>query len=513
MTEPFSFDVVIIGGAYSGASVAIQLMRENPKHRVLIVERQAEFDRKVGEATTEVSGAFMTRVLNCWNFLLNEQLPKQGLRFWFSNSPDQPFEEMAEIGPRNNTRYAAFQLDRQKLDEHLLKLAVEAGAILWRPAKVEDLQLNGLGANQLTVKIGDEIRVVRARWVVDASGRAAMIARKQKIFHKLECHPTHALWARFRKVKDLDAHEVWAKYPRFSNLCRTARFAATNHMTGLGWWCWIIPLKGGDYSIGLVYDERLFQPPEGSNIGERLKTHFATHPFGREFLDEVEVIDNDMKAYSYLPYYSEKVFGDGWAIVGDAAGFLDPLYSPGLDFCSFGAAVVFDVLNRELQGEDVTALKENQNEQFNQAYHRWVDGIYRDKYYYIGESDLMSAALLMDVGAFFIGPVRLIYNDPKSGFRQYPYNGPIGALVGKFMALYNRRLAAIAKKRMAAGVLGEVNRNWRDMYIGFSLDSATLKLAWLGFRRWMRAEWRALFLKPKKMAEKELVPIEEAPAA
>jgi L-2-hydroxyglutarate oxidase LhgO len=51
----FDYDAVIIGGAFSGAATALVLKRKRPEAHVLIIEKNAEFDRKVGESTTEVS--------------------------------------------------------------------------------------------------------------------------------------------------------------------------------------------------------------------------------------------------------------------------------------------------------------------------------------------------------------------------------------------------------------------------------------------------------------------------
>ena len=58
----FDYDVVIIGGAFSGAATALMLKRKRPEARVLIMEKGAAFDRKVGESTTEVSSCYMTRI-------------------------------------------------------------------------------------------------------------------------------------------------------------------------------------------------------------------------------------------------------------------------------------------------------------------------------------------------------------------------------------------------------------------------------------------------------------------
>ena len=78
------YDVVIMGGALAGASMGILLKRELPDARILIVERSEAFSFKVGESTSEVAGAFLTRVLRLGSWLSREQIAKNGLRFWFN---------------------------------------------------------------------------------------------------------------------------------------------------------------------------------------------------------------------------------------------------------------------------------------------------------------------------------------------------------------------------------------------------------------------------------------------
>src|SRR5438132_13907640 len=105
----FDYDVVIIGGAFSGAATALMIKRKHPAARVLIIEKNAAFDRKVGESTTEVSSCYMTRILGLANYLGHEQLAKQGLRMWFCNSMEQRFDDCVEIGPRYSARVQTFK--------------------------------------------------------------------------------------------------------------------------------------------------------------------------------------------------------------------------------------------------------------------------------------------------------------------------------------------------------------------------------------------------------------------
>jgi flavin-dependent dehydrogenase len=482
-----NYDAVIVGGAFSGAATALMLKRRRPGCRILIVEKTKEFDRKVGESTTEVSSCYMTRILGLTHHLGHQHLPKQGLRLWFARRPEQSFADCVELGARYGARLAGFQVDRATLDTHLLDQAVAAGCELLRPAKVSAIELNPGGEQTVTVQFREETRAIHARWIVDASGRAAMISRKLGYFRPNTEHPINAVWARFTGTRQWDSYDWREQFPEMANSCRTGREWATNHLMGHGWWCWVIPLRGGDVSAGIVHDQRIFQLPAGATLG-------------RAIFGQAQAIEGDVHAFSALPYWSEKVCDDGWAAVGDAAGFLDPLYSPGLDFCSFTSYIVADMLGRDLAGEDVTRRINYYNEQYRVTYRAWFESLYRDKYFYMGEGDLMAAALLLDVSSYYMGLVRHVYHNPECAFTRLPFEGRGGHLAAAFMKFYSGRLARIAKRRAATGRLGQINHGWRELYDGFVPDFRLRKQFTHGLIRWWKAELKNLCLRLRYVA-------------
>jgi flavin-dependent dehydrogenase len=200
------------------------------------------------------------------------------------------------------------------------------------------------------------------------------------------------------------------------------------------------PVARGDVSAGIVYDHRIFKLPEGPSLGQRLHAHILGNPVGREIFGAAHVIEGDVHALSMLPYHSEKVCGDGWAAVGDAAGFIDPLYSPGLDFCSYTSYYVADFVARSLAGQDVTEQLRHYNEQYAVTYRYWFESLYKDKYYYMGDAELMSAALLLDVSGYYLGLVCGVYRDPERGFLNLPFTGFGGRFARNMMTFYGRRL-------------------------------------------------------------------------
>jgi flavin-dependent dehydrogenase len=492
--EP-TYDVVVIGGAIAGASVAFLLKRKTPSLRVLIIEKAPEFDRKVGESTSEVGACFLTRVLNLSNHLGHEQITKSGLRMWFYKNTTDCYTRCAEIGPKHQTRLPAFQLDRSKLDEVVLRKALHVGCELWRPAKVQDLELGGEGNNQIEVHIGQEERRISARWVIDATGRNAIVSRKLKLFRPLEAHPISAVWARFRKTTDLDGPEIWESAPGFTEPCWAMRQWATNHLMGYGWWGWLIPLKGGDCSVGLVYDSRIFELPPGTNLGARLKSHLMNHPLGKKALCDAECIDKDVHARSNLAYYAAQTVGDGWVLVGDSAGFLDPLYSQGFDFISYTCYAAYEILTDVFAGKDITKTRDRYNHLYQKQFHTWFESVYKNKYYYLGDAELMTVAFYLDISAYFLGPVRQAYSNHPHRYSELPYAGPIGQMFGRFMRCYNARLAAIAKRRIAAGAYGLHNLDSRLFLPGFAPGPGSVRFLLRGVRKWMAVECKNLFLR------------------
>ena len=87
------WDVIVVGGALSGSATSCLLLRRNPKLRVLILERTEQLKRRVGESTVEISAYFLGRILGLTDHLLEKHLPKQGMRFWFSNASAKALNE------------------------------------------------------------------------------------------------------------------------------------------------------------------------------------------------------------------------------------------------------------------------------------------------------------------------------------------------------------------------------------------------------------------------------------
>ncbi|HTO87244.1 MAG TPA: NAD(P)/FAD-dependent oxidoreductase [Thermoanaerobaculia bacterium] len=488
-----SYDAVVMGGAVAGASTAILLKRGNPNLKILVVEKTDRFDWKVGESTVEVSAYFLTRVLKQYDHLSREQLPKQAFRFWFVNDKVTCLQEASETGPTQLARTPSFQLDRSKLDERLLFVAGEEGSDVWRPARVTAFELGGEAGNTLTIEKSDGSRhTVRCKWLVDATGRQAMLARKRGGVTPIETHPIAAIWVRYRGVKDMDGVAVAGTDPGnpWARAVLTARRLATNHFTGWGYWIWFIPLKDGETSVGLVWDKRLVNP-EGKTPLERLTRFLDGNPLSRQLLEGASPIDGDCRYYAHLPYFVDQFIGPGWACVGDAGGFLDPFYSPGLDQMSFSVWTRTRLILEAFSGAPPEKMAEKyalHNRRYGRFFKYFYESIYRDKYYVMGDYDTMTIAFLLDTALYYFAAVMPIYRWSHERMGVPPYFED-GAEIGYYpIRFYNRRLVKIAQRKMRLGIYGNHNAGRRPKFVGFSVRAAMWTMLGHGLVRWAKAE-------------------------
>jgi flavin-dependent dehydrogenase len=492
---PDECDVLVIGGALSGAATALLLKRKHPEMRVVLVEKSDALSRRVGEATVEISGYFLRKVLGLTRFLTHTQLCKNGLRFWFSNAETGSVSDCAEIGGKYLSTIPSFLVDRSQMDEEVLRLAREAGTLVLRPAQVRDVELQPGGFQKLTVQPGGGAASrIRARWVIDASGVRCLLARSQGWWKSNTEHPTLSCWSRWKSVRHWD-HGPLQDAAEDNDAFVGLRSTATNHLVGHGWWAWWISLRDGDTSIGVVLDQRLQDWPESREaVGEKLRAFLSQHPAARDMMEGAEFQSGDVHFRRNLAYCSEVQCGDGFVLVGDASAFLDPLYSPGMDWTSFTTCSAVKILSAWWEKADLESELQRHQSEFVISYRRSFEALYKDKYEYLGDFELLKPAFLMDIALYYLFVVLPVFKLGQEQLVHPPYSHPRAGPVFNLMRLYNRRLAAIARVRKAHGDYGRRNARTRFLFGGFNLRiSILLRAFFKGLWLWGMLEFQELF--------------------
>src|SRR5947209_8102494 len=262
-----SHDVVVMGGGLAGLSLAIQLKRRDPEIDVLVAERAPHpppaAAYKVGESTVEGAAWYLSEALGLRPHLKTKQLPKSGLRWFFSDGRNTDITRRVEYGPRHRLFVDTYQLDRGTFEAELAERAVEAGATFLDKCRVRGVEL-GTDAHTVQLRHDGVEREVRARWLVDATGRIGLLKRKLDLA-KPVYHKANSSWFRIPvkiDVEDWSSDPSWRArlepYRYDDGREETMRYLSTNHLTGPGYWLWFIPLHGGYTSVGIVVDDSMY---------------------------------------------------------------------------------------------------------------------------------------------------------------------------------------------------------------------------------------------------------------
>jgi flavin-dependent dehydrogenase len=300
------YDVAIIGGGPTGSTAATFLARQG--HRVVVLERE-KFPRfHIGESLLPHSMEAFER-LGVVEKLDARFLPKYGAEITTScgtNSAKIFFKD--GLFAKHDR---AYQVTRSEFDKLLLDHSAENGATVLEETSVESLEF-GPEEVGLTISDRDGSRKISARYLLDCSGRGSMVGQ----YFKLKQN--------YANLKKFSVFAHWENVARDEGV--TGSFIRL--IRGRDRWFWMIPLTATKMSIGIVMDiadfKALKKPPE-----QMLEEAVREQPQIWSRMARAERVTEVYSASDYS-YRNTSLCGDRWLLAGDAAGFIDPIFSTGV---------------------------------------------------------------------------------------------------------------------------------------------------------------------------------------
>jgi hypothetical protein len=159
-----------------------------------------------------------------------------------------------------------------------------------------------------------------------------------------------------------------------------------------------------------------------------------------------------------------------------------------MDWISFTTSRAAALIGAQRKGEPMNDLIDRHNRDFARSHRCWFEAVYKDKYEYMGEFDLMSTAFIFDLGLYYLGVASQPFRSGEKALLVPPFSQTGVGPIFRFMRAYNRRFAEIARRRRKRRMLGKTNRAQRCLIPGFTLKSTNPKLLAQGFAKWARIE-------------------------
>jgi flavin-dependent dehydrogenase len=389
-------DVLILGGGLAGLTLALELRQRMPGLRVTVVERRMHPVRegafKVGESTVEIGAHYFSQVLGLREHLDAEQVRKFGFRFFFSEG-SEAIDRCTELGVSQLLPTSSWQIDRGRFENFLGERARALGVDFRDASVVRGIDIDAVGGHLATIEHDGATRSIRARWVVDASGRAGLLKRKLGLARDNAHHINAAWWRVEGRVDPND----WSQDPQWLQRCDPPdRWRSTNHMCGPGYWFWLIPLASGAHSLGIVCDAGM-HPLETINSHDKAMAWLREHqPQVARTLESPQHTLLDFGFLRDFSYDCTQVFSaDRWALTGEAGVFLDPFYSPGSDFIAIGNGYICDLIEKDFAGRPFASHAIIYEQLFRSFYDNTLT-LYQDQYALFGDAQVMPVKIIWD---------------------------------------------------------------------------------------------------------------------
>jgi ABC-type nitrate/sulfonate/bicarbonate transport system ATPase subunit/flavin-dependent dehydrogenase len=331
-------DVIIIGAGPAGSTLGAYLSGAGIHH--LILDQAVHPRPHVGESLV----CSTTRIFQEIGFLPvmeRERFVHKHGAVWTHWADERQytirFREIPELGL---TQEYTYHVDRARFDELLLKHASSKGSRVLQGARVEHVAFDRDGfAAGVRIRQAGEARFLRCKLVVDASGRSTVLGSQLRLKRNDPLFNQFAVHNWFEGV-DRGADE-------------TADYIHIHVLPMPRAWVWLIPINDKVTSVGVVTEGNDFVKSAEAVEGFFAR-HIRSHPLLAKQMANARPLHEFTREGNYS-YVMDRFAGNGWLLVGDAARFVDPVFSSGVSVAMESAKRAAEVIIKSLSRGDVSA--------------------------------------------------------------------------------------------------------------------------------------------------------------
>ncbi|MDP9084607.1 MAG: tryptophan 7-halogenase [Pseudomonadota bacterium] len=321
-------DVAVIGGGPGGSTAATLLARRG--YKVIALEKARHPRFHIGESLLPMNLPIFER-LGVLDKVRSIGVFKPGADFEADN--ERGYNTYAFKRAIGKSPPHAYQVLRQDFDKMLYDHARECGADAREGHEVLGFEQSNPRQTRLDVSTDEGGSYsIQARYVVDASGRDALLSTKNKLRRKNDAHQSAAIFGHFRGAELRPGEDL-------------GNISIYRFHSG---WMWMIPLPGDLMSVGAVCRPDYLKQRKGRTIEFLLDT-LKLNPALWKRIEHAQLIGNEVRVTGNYSYDSTRMGGPGWVLVGDAFAFLDPVFSSGVYLAMSGAEQAVNVVDSALR--------------------------------------------------------------------------------------------------------------------------------------------------------------------
>ena len=308
-----TYDVIVMGGGPAGSSVASILAREG--RNVALFEKEQFPRHHIGESLMTDTYFTFQRMGLLEKLKQSPFVRKYSVQF--ANPQGKESRPFYFFEANHHESAVTWQVTRAVFDQILIEHAAEQGATVHQKTQVKQVLFEGDRAVGVEALMTDgSLQRFNAKVVVDATGQNAMLSNKFR-------------WRmRDPKLKKAVLYSYFKGAHREPDLNGGATLVLRTQIGSNGWF-WYIPLENDITSVGIVADPEYLVKGRGQDLAKIFHEEIEKCEPCRRRVVGAERVD---KIYSILDYSyrSKQNAGNGFILIGDAYGFLDPIYSSGV---------------------------------------------------------------------------------------------------------------------------------------------------------------------------------------